>query len=631
MRVCPACGNKYPDDANFCPMDASKLSEPAPAVSAVAPVLAPAAALPGADSTLSDQPAPVAGRFLPSRSEIKTPVGTLVTATDSQAQNPASAAVLLQLVDEKALPTPAMADRMLRELKQLAKVKSDKLLRIIDQGKLPDGRVYVASEAPSGPSLEEIVGREGPLSFDRARAIVLAVGEALVEAQKVGVIHRDLSPKNVYLGDKIKLTGFGLAEPVTEKVFGAPAFLSPEQAEGKPVDQRSNIYSLGALLYYMATGAPPFAGDAASQVQQHLHAQPVPPSQKHAGLPPELDRLVLKALEKSGGRRHLTLRQLLNEVESIAVAAPVAAAPVEVAVPASPATPTPVDHDRPASEPAAAEPPPSAASLAVAPPPAMPDAPMSSATLIDAQAPVMDAHAPPAHLESARILMGMSAPEVTPLPAPAPPPSLSEELSGPLSMSSAGSVPIPLDKPVSFAADRASGTPDQALSSENTEPPVQKNQQKNQKNQKKGYPAAAQTVVTRAIQPAPGAAGKGGGAPGAKKGAFRETGWFKKGEIEEEMAKKAAEMSKEDPLAGPLVEANVDESALTAEDRSRLSLKTGRTEMMPVIKVKDLPGDRMSEEEMIAEIDQSRKWLFVGGGGILLVAVIAAVYFLFLR
>ncbi|MGZ3443922.1 MAG: serine/threonine-protein kinase, partial [Polyangia bacterium] len=271
----------------------------------------PTAAAPAV--TQPDQPAPIGGRFVLSGVGLQTATGLASTATDLQT----GGTVVVKMVAPEVLPTTAMADRALRELKQLGKVTSERIVRVVDQGKLPDGRVYVATERSYGSStLEELVGREGPLTLERAKAIVLQVGEALTEAQKVGVIHRDVAPRNVLVGpdDHVKVGDFGLAEAVTDRVFGAPGFLSPEQAEGKPVDQRSNIYSLGAVYYFALTGKAPFAGDAASLMQQHLSAVPQPPSSLRAGLGSDIDRVIGKALEKSGGRRHLTLRQLLTEV-----------------------------------------------------------------------------------------------------------------------------------------------------------------------------------------------------------------------------------------------------------------------------------------------------------------------------
>ncbi|HEY2747836.1 MAG TPA: serine/threonine-protein kinase, partial [Polyangia bacterium] len=316
MKLCPSCGNSYPDDANFCPMDATRLpaavaEAPAtiPSMAVAMPVATPAAAA----VTQPDQPAPIGGRFVLSGFAMQTPTGLASAATDAQT----NVSVVVKTVAAGVLPTTAMADRALRELKQLGKVTSDRIVRVVDQGRLADGRVYVATERVDGAAtLEELVAREGPLSLERAKQIVLQVGEALTEAQKVGVIHRDVAPRNVLVGpgDRVKVGDFGLAEAVSERVFGAPGFLSPEQAEGKPVDQRSNIYSLGAVYYFALTGKAPFAGDTASLLQQHLSAVPQPPSSLRMGLGADIDRVIGKALEKSGGRRHLTLRQLLTEV-----------------------------------------------------------------------------------------------------------------------------------------------------------------------------------------------------------------------------------------------------------------------------------------------------------------------------
>jgi hypothetical protein len=125
-------------------------------------------------------------------------------------------------------------------------------------------------------------------------------------------------------------------------------------------------------------------------------------------------------------------------------------------------------------------------------------------------------------------------------------------------------------------------------------------------------------------------------APAGKKGGFRETAWFKQGEIEEEMAKRQAQVSSEDPLGASGTtgkHAQVDPSALSTEDRERLSLKTGSTQAMPIIKgantggVKALPGDRMDEAEMLAEIDSSKKWFLVAGVALGVVVLAVILYF----
>src|SRR5262249_39684315 len=157
--------------------------------------------------------------------------------------------VALKIVSPAVFPSPLVAQRTERELKQLMKVHSERVATIFDVGKEGD-HTWVASELVSGATLAAIVAANGPLRPDQAVRLAIEVGEGLAEAAKFGVIHRDVSPKNVFiLGDgRVKLLNFGIPTPVTERVQGIPEFLSPEQAEGKPVDQRSNIYNLGALL-----------------------------------------------------------------------------------------------------------------------------------------------------------------------------------------------------------------------------------------------------------------------------------------------------------------------------------------------------------------------------------------------
>jgi hypothetical protein len=142
-------------------------------------------------------------------------------------------------------------------------------------------------------------------------------------------------------------------------------------------------------------------------------------------------------------------------------------------------------------------------------------------------------------------------------------------------------------------------------------------------------PAPAPKPAAQTVKLAPASSAK---PAGGKKAGFRETAWFKKGELEEEMAKRAADDGS-DPLAGPSTPAvgDVDPATLTADDRARLSLKTGRTEMMAAIKTSALPGERMSEADLLAEVDSSKKWMVWAGIGVVVVAVVVAVvYFVFM-
>jgi hypothetical protein len=162
----------------------------------------------------------------------------------------------------------------------------------------------------------------GPLAFDKAKNIVGQIGQALLEAQKAGIVHRDVSPKNVIVtaSGEVRVINFPVAHAGDDKVSGVPAYVSPEQAQGKPVDQRSNTYSLACIFYHLLTGEPPFqAANPQALLELHVSSPPLPPSQRRpeANLSPDIDRVILKALDKNSSRRHLTLRLFLTEVEAL--------------------------------------------------------------------------------------------------------------------------------------------------------------------------------------------------------------------------------------------------------------------------------------------------------------------------
>src|SRR5690606_38631975 len=135
--------------------------------------------------------------------------------------------------------------------KQLERLETPGIARVLAHGR--DGEVlWIACELVTGRrSLHEVVFDDGPMELKRASALVLKIGTALADAAKVCVIHRDLAPKNILLGpgDAIKIINFGVAAPTVAKLAGVPEFMAPEMVEGKLVDQRANIYSLGAVFY----------------------------------------------------------------------------------------------------------------------------------------------------------------------------------------------------------------------------------------------------------------------------------------------------------------------------------------------------------------------------------------------
>jgi serine/threonine-protein kinase len=539
MKRCPLCQTTFPDDANFCPMDAGRLvsveaSAPSPGVSQAGQTTLDAGMV-GARFKLG--PRVGGGR-----------TGELFAAQD----NTTGQDCVVKVVHPNVFPTPLIAQRTERELKQLHKITSDRVVRIIDFGHQGNA-TWVALEHVSGVPLSKLISERGRLSEDRARSIAIEVGEALAEAAKIGVIHRDVSPKNVLIleGDRVKVLNFSIPVPVTDKIFGVPEFLSPEQAEGKAVDQRSNIYSLGALIYYMVTGQPPFSGELSSVIQAHLHAAPVPLGQRVQGLEltTDLEKVVMKALEKASSRRHLTLRQMITEIEGSSGAAKSTTKP----------TPAPAPGQQTAD---------------------------AARTMFGYAA-----------------IGGQSNPGEAGPHSQAQPPMATAPASSPVAATPAS--------PQGGAFAPMSYTPAAAVPPAAAPGPA-------------ASPAAAQP-------PAAGAKGKAKGqpeAPPTKKGQFRETMWFKKGELDEAAAQAAAMVQSSSPDAlpvsdkadeMPIEDRYKDDGTISAKDRERLSLRTGHTQMMQAVKVSGQRG-KVSEDELVSEMRSGRGKIFL-----IVVLVLAAV------
>lgn len=227
--------------------------------------------------------------------------------------------------------------RFLREARAASLLNHPHIATVHDFGETEDGQPYLVMELIDGRSLSDLL-REDPLPVDRAVGIVKQVTEAIAEAHRHGIVHRDIKPSNVVLNQRneVKVLDFGLAkqtEPdgaatlgegasVTHTlegvIIGTPAYLSPEQALGMPVDRRSDIFSIGSVLYECLTGTPAFSGKSLGEiVAQVLRDDPPPPSQLNPRVPPELDRITLKALAKKTEARYQTAEELLADLNPV--------------------------------------------------------------------------------------------------------------------------------------------------------------------------------------------------------------------------------------------------------------------------------------------------------------------------
>jgi serine/threonine-protein kinase len=229
--------------------------------------------------------------------------------------------------------------RFEQEVQLLAALNHPNIVTVHDYGRTAEGSFYYAMELLDGMDLEKLVAADGPQPPERVIHLVRQAARGLHEAHGVGLVHRDVKPANVFVcrwwggPDAVKVLDFGLAknnaEPptsvtATNVVLGTPLYISPEALKvDAVVDVRSDIYSLGAVAYYMLTGEPVFAGGSVVEVcAQHLHAIPVAPSERLGrAVPADLELIVLRCLAKSPGERYPSAAELERALGACAVAA----------------------------------------------------------------------------------------------------------------------------------------------------------------------------------------------------------------------------------------------------------------------------------------------------------------------
>jgi serine/threonine-protein kinase len=242
----------------------------------------------------------------------------------------------VKLIRPEKAGDPRMLARFEREVRATAKLSHWNSIDIYDYGRTADGTFYYVMEYLPGHNVGEIVEEYGPIPAGRTVYLMEQVCAALAEAHGIGLVHRDIKPANIFCAyrggvfDVVKLLDFGLAKPTLEHgadaqltlagtVTGSPLFMSPEQASGEDgVDARSDIYSLGAVMYYLLTGQPPFVSENPLKVMiAHASQEVVPPRQLNSDVPAELEEIILRCLEKDPEHRFQdvsSLRTALREL-----------------------------------------------------------------------------------------------------------------------------------------------------------------------------------------------------------------------------------------------------------------------------------------------------------------------------
>ncbi len=637
MKLCPKCKKHFSDDANFCPVDAARLL--------------PLEGAAGGDT--------VSARF-----DVADKLGGSRTGTVSRATDKQGGKAALKIIAPAVMALPGVAQRIERELKQLERVQSAGVAKIIASGKRGEDTWLAIELLEDAQTLEQAITSRGPIPLDQAAHLIEVVGEALIEAAQVGVVHRDLAPKNIlFTGAEIKLINFSLPVPTTEKIPGVPEFVAPEQVEGKAVDQRSNLYSLGALYYYVLTGQFVVSGATPDELHKaHVAASIKPPSQQGATVPAPVEAVIMRALDRSPTKRFLTVRQFVDEVGRIArgevdlrataplgkagrgnknelmqtllgvktggaapaatapapvVAAPIASAPtvgsgVPVLAPSPPIAPAP---KLPAvtmldAAPAAPSLPP-AVIVSTPPPGLMPNTMIglaSGADPVSAPIPLVDKKKEPeAKKPEAPIQPKPAAQIVEAKPA--------AQIVEPKAEKSPWASPVAEAAAPAVAAAVAAAP---AVAAPVVAPPI----------------VAAPVVSSPKISVAPPAGKKKSAEEKESKGKFRETMWFKKGELDAQAAEKAAEERKSGKEAAsdkadslPIDERYKDDGSITRGDKDKYSLRTGGTQMMAAVKdPKSQNISKVSEDALIGQMKGGRNMIFLFIGiGVLAVGTI--IYF----
>ncbi|MHC9292518.1 Stk1 family PASTA domain-containing Ser/Thr kinase [Mycobacterium sp. LTG2003] len=224
---------------------------------------------------------------------------------------------------------PSFYLRFRREAQNAAALNHPAIVAVYDTGEAetPNGPLpYIVMEYVDGVTLRDIVHTDGPIPPKRAIEIIADACQALNFSHQHGIIHRDVKPANIMISknNAVKVMDFGIARALadtgnsvtqTAAVIGTAQYLSPEQARGETVDARSDVYSLGCVLYEILTGEPPFIGDSPVAVAyQHVREDPIPPSHRHQGISPELDAVVLKALAKNPDNRYQSAAEMRSDL-----------------------------------------------------------------------------------------------------------------------------------------------------------------------------------------------------------------------------------------------------------------------------------------------------------------------------
>src|SRR5438270_931307 len=331
--LCPQCGAENADNASRCIACRRDLSDFGQTVArpgdskAKSPFLSPTVV--GGPS--GEQPARLtgvlaAGSRLGDRYSIVNQLGEggmgeVYLARDHELDRD----VALKVIRVDLASHPAILDRFKREIQLSSNVTHKNVLRVYDLGEF-GGVKFLTMQYIDGEDLASLMRHDAPLPLPKTIAIFRQICEGLQAAHEQGVIHRDLKPQNVMIDNRgrVAITDFGLAKSfdyasLTEagKVIGTPHYMSPEQVKGIPLDQRSDLYSLGIILYEMLTGTVPFSGTSAYEVMiQRTQKTPRPATDHNPKIPRYLSQILDRCLQANPDLRYSSAAEILRDLDT---------------------------------------------------------------------------------------------------------------------------------------------------------------------------------------------------------------------------------------------------------------------------------------------------------------------------
>jgi serine/threonine-protein kinase len=312
---CPECHFDNPSDSKFCKECGTQL------ILSEGASISPTKTLETPTEELT-RGTTFAGRYEIIEELGKGGMGKVYRAEDKKIKEE----VALKLIKTEIASDKKTIERFSNELKMARKIAHRNVCRMYDLGE-EKGTHFITMEYVPGEDLKRLVRKVGQFSAGKTISIAKQVCEGLAEAHRLGVVHRDLKPQNIMVDEdgNARIMDFGIARSVKGKgitgagvMIGTPEYMSPEQAEVKEVDQRSDIYSLGVILYEMVTGRVPFEGETPLSIaMKHKSEMPKDPRELNSQIPEDLSRVILRCLEKDKEKRYQSAGEVQSELENI--------------------------------------------------------------------------------------------------------------------------------------------------------------------------------------------------------------------------------------------------------------------------------------------------------------------------